>query len=83
MQPVIYDGNFEGWLTAVFEIYEHRFKEVQISKEDEFQPNIFGSAYPAISDQGKAKRVWAGLKTRLSPAGVHQVYQCWLSEIPV
>ncbi len=45
MEIMIYDGTFEGWLTAVFEIYEHRFTEVHINVKEKLQPGLFGTIH--------------------------------------
>jgi len=82
MQAVIYDGTFSGWLSCVFDVYEHGFTDVAISKKERFQANIFGTAHHVVSSEANAKRVWKGLQKKLSSASVHQLYQCWLSELP-
>ncbi|MEJ7681377.1 MAG: hypothetical protein WKG06_26705 [Segetibacter sp.] len=41
MITVVYDGTFEGWLTAVFEVYEYKFTSVNITAKERFQANVF------------------------------------------
>ena len=81
MQTMIHDGSFEGFLTTVFEIYEHGFKDVQIYSADKHQQNIFGREYFVTAEQTKTERVWKGLQQRLSAVALQQFYKTWLSEI--
>lgn len=78
---MIHDGSFEGWLTTIFEIYEHGFKEVIIHTADKYQKSFFGKEYFVTSDEAKAKRVWEGLQKKLSVIALQQLNKAWLSEI--
>src|SRR5688572_7114603 len=82
MVTVVYDGSFEGLLTAVFEIYEYRFSEVDIVRQQHAQVNLFGKQHNCIADQNKANRLWRGLKAKLSNAALNQLYRAYLSELP-
>jgi probable DNA metabolism protein len=82
MESVVYDGSFEGWLTAVFEVFEHGFKDTQIITDKNFQQTIFGKEHRVFTDGAKAGRVWKGLRERVSTNAMQQLYQSWLSEIP-
>ena len=80
MQAIIYDGTFEGWLTAVFEVYEYKFSEVQITAKERFQANVFTKPHETFYNEDKAERVWKGLSAKLSSAALSQVYKAFLSE---
>lgn len=80
MQLVVYDGSFEGYLSAVFDIYEYRFKEVEFATEENYQKNIFGNVHHVITEETKTKRVWKGLEQRISKNALSQVYRTFLSE---
>jgi len=80
MQPVIYDGTFEGWLTAVFEVYEYKFSEVNITTKERFQPDVFNNSHETFYNREKAERVWKGLSAKLSAAALSQIYKAFLSE---
>jgi probable DNA metabolism protein len=82
MKALIHDGSFEGWLTTVFEVYEHGHKEVSIYNYNTYQKSLFGEAYFVTTDEAKAKRVWEGLGKKLSSNATHQLHKTWLSEIP-
>ena len=81
MITLIYDGTFEGLLTAVFEIYEHKLTEVSICPEHLLQPNFFDAKRSIASDTVKANRVLKGLHQRLAAGGVQRLYAAHLSEI--
>ncbi|HUP12717.1 MAG TPA: hypothetical protein VM187_10905, partial [Niastella sp.] len=80
MQLIVYDGSFEGFLSAVFDIYEHRYDHVEFSNDEHYQSTIFGAAHIVATDEAKTKRVWQGLKQKLSAAGLSNVYKTFLSE---
>ena len=81
MYTVIYDQSFEGFLTAIFDIYKYSFKNVCIAKGHDFQKNIFGKEHFVLTDRIKAERVWKGLQQRLSKRALGQLYKTFLSEI--
>ncbi|MDB5193428.1 MAG: domain often clustered or fused with uracil-DNA glycosylase [Segetibacter sp.] len=80
MTNIIYDGSFEGLLTAVFEAYEYKFEQVKIVLQKHFQPSPFDKEHRCITDERKAERVWKGLKQKLSAAACAQLYKAFLSE---
>ncbi len=82
MTTLEYDGSFGGLLTAVFEIYERRLGEVTCVKKGTAAPDFFGTALRVHTDEGKARRVWAGLSKCLSPEATERLFSTWLSEIP-
>lgn len=81
MTQIIYDGTFEGWLTAVFEIYELKLEDVVFAKSEVANTLLFSERYFVETDLQKAKRVLNGLKQRLSSEGFANIYKAFLSEI--
>lgn len=82
MQAVVYDGSFEGLLSAVFDVYYYKFSDVSIYAEQHFQDNIFKEAHFAKTNEAHAKRVWQGLDKKLSSEALHQIHRTFLSELP-
>ncbi|WP_207495698.1 TIGR03915 family putative DNA repair protein [Aridibaculum aurantiacum] len=80
MVTMLYDGSFEGWLTAVFEVYEYKYAAVQIVTSEQHQPNVFATIKNVVTDEAKAERVWKGLKQKISANAVAQVYKTFLGE---
>lgn len=80
MTTLVYDGSFEGLLTCIFEVYEYKFSEVEIVERKYFQESLLGQSKEVITDEEKAKRVWEGLKKKLSANGKRQFQHSFLSE---
>jgi probable DNA metabolism protein len=78
----LYDGNFEGLLTVVFEAYARKAWPQQITAEDQAQPGLFGTTIYIPTDAAKADRVWSGLLRKVSEAARTNLYRCFLSELP-
>lgn len=81
MTQIIYDGTYEGWLTAVFEIYEFKFQDIVFAKKEASATLLFSNNHLVTTDIAKAKRVLAGLKPRLSSEGLEGIYKAFLSEV--
>ncbi|QQX77256.1 MULTISPECIES: TIGR03915 family putative DNA repair protein [Aequorivita] len=79
---LIYDGSFEGLLSAVFYFYEHKLDDASIVKKENSQPSFLYIDKEIITDYGKAKRVWKGLSKKVSVRGREKIYKAFLSEIP-
>ncbi|KRD07342.1 DNA metabolism protein [Flavobacterium sp. Root901] len=81
MTQVIYDSTFEGWLSAVFEIYELKLDDVVFAKSEVSNALLFSDTHLVTTDLLKAKRVLKGLKQKLSKEGFENIYRSFLSEI--
>lgn len=81
MTTLVYDGTFEGLLTVVFEVYEHKLSQVKICTESKLQPNFFDDKRSITSDTAKANRVLKGLMQQLSAGGVQRLYAAHLAEL--
>ncbi|RFM26304.1 TIGR03915 family putative DNA repair protein [Deminuibacter soli] len=80
MVMVLYDGSFEGWLTAVFEIYEYKLADVQFAQEHACNLSMFHSRHTVQTNAAKARRVWQSLVQRNSIDAANAVYHTFLSE---
>ena len=58
----LYDGTFEGLMTAIFEAYAHRPMPSAIAQADGFQPQFGQQAREIATDEIKAGRVVAGIR---------------------
>jgi probable DNA metabolism protein len=77
----IFDGSFEGLLSAVFEWFERRPGPVLLRTETRFQPDAFTPSLYIYSDPKKAERVWTGLQQKLSKTWLRRFYCTYLSEL--
>ncbi|WP_416448523.1 TIGR03915 family putative DNA repair protein [Leeuwenhoekiella sp. A2] len=73
-----YDGSFDGFLTAVFTVYEEKLSPVSITSYEKFQEGLFEEKLIIYTDEAKANRVWKRLKTFHNFST--QVYWSFLSE---
>ncbi|MDH6250957.1 putative DNA metabolism protein [Chryseobacterium sp. H1D6B] len=83
MTTLLYDGSFDGLFTAVFEVFEYRYKEVEIiSKERFYQENIFAEIHEVVTQNEKSERVLNKLEQNIGRSGIHQLLKVFLSEDP-
>jgi probable DNA metabolism protein len=82
MRTVLYDGSFDHFLCAVFDVYDYAFADADICTAERFNGNLFGEVHHAQLNEQHRERVWAGLQKKLSPEALENVYRCFLSELP-
>lgn len=83
MTTVLYNGSFEGLMTAIFEVFEYRFDAVDIvAKENYLQGDMFSNVHESIANAEKAERVLKKLETSLNKRGISQLLFVFLSEKP-
>lgn len=80
MRPVIYDGSFDGLLTAIFDIYERNITDADIQPQRLQSSSLFGGNIDVVTDKQKSSRVWKGLEQKISHRARLQVYKAFLSE---
>ncbi|MES2064867.1 MAG: TIGR03915 family putative DNA repair protein [Bacteroidota bacterium] len=81
MTTLIYDGTFEGLLTAVFEVYDRRLDRVNLQKTDLGTDALFEDKLQVVTDEARANRVLKGLKQKISSMGVQRLYAAHLAEM--
>lgn len=81
VQTVIYNGSFENFLTAVFEIYEYKITEPDIQKEDSANTSLFG-AHTVYENKEKVERVIKAIQQKISSVAFRNLYKTFLSELP-
>lgn len=82
MDILVYDKSFTGLLTALFEVYEYKFKNPIIYSEGNARSSLFGKHHIVHTDNRKSERVWNKLDLKLSRISMNQFYKTFLSEIP-
>jgi len=81
MTTLLYDGTFEGLLTAVFEVYEYKFDAAEIIAKENYQnQTIFTEHHEVFTNTEKADRVEKKLEKNLGKKGVSQLLRVYLSE---
>lgn len=81
MNLLVYDHSLEGFLTAVFEVYEYKLQPVEIIREGLPLPGLFTNQRKVITDNNKADRVFKKLKASLGDLGLQRILYTLLSEI--
>lgn len=81
MTTVIYDGSFEGLMTAIFEIFEYKFLDAEIFSEENYKlENIFATLHEVQTQPDKSERVLKKLEANLGKEAVSQLLMVFLSE---
>lgn len=81
MNVVLYDGSFEGLLTAIFEIYEYKIVQPAIFKNNTAVGSLFGSIHHVQTNKEKSNRVYKTLSDKLTKNAIAQLFKTFLSEI--
>lgn len=83
MVTFIFDGSFEGLLTAIFDFYELKPENDTVLTWDmHYQPAMLDETHNVVNDEAKARRVWDGLKKKLPAEWVQKFYKVHLAEDP-
>lgn len=82
MHALLYDGTFDGFLSAVFDVYYYKFEAPHLVTEANFNGNIFQKVHTVATNSKHSTRVWTGLAKKLSPEALQQVYRTFLSGLP-
>ncbi|HRG39313.1 MAG TPA: TIGR03915 family putative DNA repair protein [Bacteroidia bacterium] len=78
---VVYDHSFEGFLSAVFEIYERKLTNAFIRKTDVQLPLLFvEDTIEITTNEEKANRVAEKLEKIMGQEGVRKLWKAWLTE---
>ena len=64
MKTLIYDGSFNGFLTAVYIAFEQKLQLAEIQKNGKDQSGLFSDNETIFTNVEKAKRVWNGVRKK-------------------
>ncbi|GAA4307547.1 TIGR03915 family putative DNA repair protein [Mucilaginibacter gynuensis] len=78
---LLYDGTFEGLLTAIFEIYERKLIYVKLQQGEWHNTALFNEVLPVITDSTRANRVLKALHQKLSSDGLQRLYIAHTADI--
>ena len=80
---VLYEPSFEGWLSAVFYVYEHKLQHeptLQLSAQDDYVPSLIAQAVSVDINEDNAERVLVRLNKLLGRSGMRNILWGFLSE---
>jgi len=81
MTTLLYDGTFDGLFTAIFEVFEYRYKDVEIKNRETFQQeNMFAEIHEVLTQQEKSERVLNKLEQSIGKSGINDLLRVYLSE---
>ncbi|PSK95240.1 TIGR03915 family putative DNA repair protein [Taibaiella chishuiensis] len=80
MTSYIFDGTFYGLLSAVFESYERKHKQVRLYTHTAYSSDMFGGAITVTTNPEKALRVWKGLNGRIDAQHREEFYTSWYAD---
>lgn len=81
MTTLLYDGTFDGLLTAIFEVFEYRYQDVEIKNRETFQQeNMFAEIHEVVTQTEKSERVLNKLEQNIGKSGINQLIKVYLSE---
>ncbi|MBC29407.1 MAG: DNA metabolism protein [Muricauda sp.] len=78
-KTLIYDGSFNGFLTAVFVAFDEKINVADIQKNGQGQNGLFSETETIFTNVEKAKRVWNGIRSK-SYNAITNIYFAFLSE---
>ena len=78
MLDYIYDGSFDGLLTAIWHHY-YTDRAASICTEDRYQPNFLQDSFVVRTEPAKADRVYNAIREKISLLDLRSVYRAWLS----
>ena len=65
MLDYIYDGSFDGFLTAIWHHY-YTDRAASICTEDRYQPNFLQDSFVVRTEPAKADRVYNAIREKIS-----------------
>jgi probable DNA metabolism protein len=81
MKEYIYDGSFEGFLTAVFHAYLDKDTPI-ITRVSHYTPSLLTEPLWILTREDLYERIHNGIQTKLSYDIVYTAYSIYLSELP-
>lgn len=79
VKTLIYDGSFNGFLTAVFIAFDEKIQVADIQKNSVSQNGLFSETETIFTRTERAKRVWNGIQKK-SHTAIKNIYFAYLSE---
>ncbi|RQO30313.1 DNA metabolism protein [Taibaiella sp. KBW10] len=76
----VFDGSFEGLLSAVFDCFERRHTVSRLLEEHYFQGSLFEAPHIVHTSSQKSDRVWKGIAKKMDKDWQRKLYCAFLSE---
>ncbi len=80
MRTYLYDGSFDGLLTAYF--YAYKDPDVYtVCRQQNYQPDLLSQSRNIVTEPDKADRIYRSVWQNLSEQTLHNLYLLYLSEL--
>ncbi len=78
----VYDGSFDGFLTAIFEAYRLKLPVRSFAAAARYSPNLFEERYSVETSPKEAERVWKRIVEQGGDFIGKMLFASFLSELP-
>ena len=82
MTVFVFDGTFDGLLTALFDAYFRRQFPDMLVREGAVMPMFYDESHTVVTDEEKSQRVWTTISKRLSKTAASAIVTSFLCEEP-
>ncbi len=82
MVYLVYDGSFEGLISAVFDVYDQKLSHVKLMHKKHEVPDLFARKIEVDFCEKQFKRVSEKLIEYLGKSGFNSLWKATLSELP-
>lgn len=82
MKDYIYDDTFEGYLTAIFKLYQAKAFDANLYRTSLYNGNLMNEVHYIYTDRAYASRVTIGILEKLGEEWFNTLYKVYLSEAP-
>lgn len=76
----IYDGSYQGLMTALYSAFKKREAPVKILAESDFRDDLFYQREEINTDQEKSEFFAEQIKKHISAQALNNIFNCYLSE---
>lgn len=80
MKTYLYDGSFEGLLSALYEAFYNKEKPYEICFIGDYVPNLLSEAVTVITNMEKAGRVSFAIQEKISTEALKKINMVFLSD---
>ncbi len=81
MRTYLYDGSFDGLLTAYFYAYKDP-NVYTVCRQQNYQPDLLSQSRNIVTEPDKADRIYRSVRQNLSEQTLHNLYLLYLCELP-
>jgi probable DNA metabolism protein len=79
MKEFIYDGTFEGLLTAIFYAFSCK-QQCTIKRNTNYSPSLLAESVDITTEEDKYERVYTSIELKLNSSTLENIYNLYLSE---